>query len=105
LTRLDALKLQTLELHWAEAFSGTLSEHNVIVVTGRGQPFAQGILLDNWRYSGRLAWGPIRGDLHYQWSENQAELVRRLRRSTVSADRQNGETNRKSGERPESAVR
>lgn len=95
LARLDALKLQTLELHWAEAFSGTLSEHNVIVVTGRGQPFAQGILLDNWRYSGRLAWGPVRGDPHYQWSENPAELVRRLRRSTISADRPKEETSRK----------
>jgi hypothetical protein len=78
LLRLDRLKLETLELHWAESFERTASEHNVIVVTARGQPFAQGILLDNWRYGGRLIWGPITGDPHYQWKENKAEAVRRL---------------------------
>ncbi|TMP97031.1 MAG: hypothetical protein E6L07_03745, partial [Verrucomicrobia bacterium] len=36
LVRLDALKLQTLELHWAESFANTSGEHNVIVVTARG---------------------------------------------------------------------
>ena len=64
LLRLDALKLETLELHWAESFERTASEHNVIVVTARGQPFAQGILLDNWRYGGRLIWGPVTTDPH-----------------------------------------
>src|SRR5437762_10061716 len=39
LVRLDALKLQTLELHWAESFANTSGEHNVIVVTARGQTF------------------------------------------------------------------
>ena len=80
LLRLDALKLQTLELHWAEAYARTQSEHNVIVVTARGQPFAQGILLDNWRYSGRLAWGPVARDPHYEWQENKAEAAQRLQR-------------------------
>jgi hypothetical protein len=80
LLRLDALKLETLELHWAESFERTASEHNVIVVTARGQPFQQGILLDNWRYGGRLIWGPVTGDPHYQWKENKAEAVRRLRK-------------------------
>src|SRR6266446_7896934 len=47
LVRLDALKLRTLELHWAESFANTMGEHNVIVVTASGQPFEQGILLDN----------------------------------------------------------
>ena len=54
LARLDALKLQTLELHWAESFANTNGEHNVIVVTPRGQAFEKGILLDNWRYSGQI---------------------------------------------------
>jgi len=73
LFRLETLKLQTLEFHWAESFERTASEHNVIVVTAKGQPFAQGILLDNWRYSGRLVWGPVPGDPHYQWHENKAQ--------------------------------
>jgi hypothetical protein len=79
LLRLDALKLETLELHWAESFERTASEHNVIVVTAVGQPFQRGILLDNWRYGGRLIWGPVIGDPHYQWKENKAEAARRLR--------------------------
>ena len=78
LLRLDALKLETLEFHWAESFERTASEHNVIVVTARGQPFQQGILLDNWRYGGRLIWGPVTGDPHYQWKENKGEAIRRL---------------------------
>lgn len=78
LLRLDALKLKTLELHWAESFQTTASEHNVIVVTAVGQPFQRGILLDNWRYGGRLIWGPVTGDPQYQWKENKAEAARRL---------------------------
>ena len=78
LLRLDALKLKTVEFHWAESFETTASEHNVIVVTAIGQPFQQGILLDNWRYGGRLIWGPITGDSQYRWKENKAEAARRL---------------------------
>ena len=78
LLRLDALKLETIGLHWAESFVGTMSEHNVIVVTARGQPFERGILLDNWRYGGRLVWGPVIADPHYRWKENKPEAVRRL---------------------------
>jgi hypothetical protein len=80
LIRLDRLKLETIELHWAESFIRTQSEHNVIVVTANGQPFEQGILLDNWRYGGRLVWGPVTGDPHYQWKENRTEIARRLRK-------------------------
>ena len=86
LIRLDALKLKTLELHWAESYPRTPSEHNVIVVTAKGQPFAQGILLDNWRYAGHLAWGPIVGDPEYEWKENSAEVARRLQRRAVAPD-------------------
>ncbi len=78
LLRLDALKLETVEFHWAESFERTSSEHNVIVVTAVGQAFQRGILLDNWRYGGRLIWGPITGDPQYQWKENKAEAARRL---------------------------
>jgi len=85
LIRLDALKLETLDLHWAESFATTASEHNVIVVTAKGQPFEQGILLDNWRYGGQLAWASVAGDPHYRWSENRPEVKRRLGRRTITA--------------------
>jgi hypothetical protein len=74
---LDALKLETLELHWGEAFARTFSENNGVVVTAKGQPFAQGIVLDAWRYQGRLYWGPVRKDPEgYPWKENKAQYDR-----------------------------
>jgi hypothetical protein len=74
---LDALKLETLELHWGEAFARTFSENNGVVVTAKGQPFAQGIVLDAWRYQGRLFWSPLRKDPErYEWKENKAQYER-----------------------------
>src|SRR5213596_780698 len=88
LVRLDALKLQTLELHWAESFAKTSGEHNVIVVTARGQAFEKGILLDNWRYSGQLVWTQVAMDPEYHWKENKSEAVWRLERAREMASKQ-----------------
>lgn len=87
LLRLDAEKLRTLELHWAESDPGTDTEHNVIAVTAPGQPFEQGIMLDNWRHAGRLLWGPLNGDPSHTWQENKGALARRIHRKPVPADR------------------
>jgi len=92
LVRLDALKLQTLELHWAESGARTGAEHNVIVVTARGQPFGEGILLDLWRYSGTLVWTHVTTDPDYHWTENKSELARRLGRTSDVASKQVGST-------------
>jgi hypothetical protein len=80
LWRLSALKWNTLEFHWAESFERTASEHNVIVVTAKGQNFYQGIILDNWRYGGRLVWGLVTEDPHYQWHENKAQFAKEVSR-------------------------
>jgi hypothetical protein len=82
--RLHALNLKTLSLHWAESYLGQESEHNVLVVTATGQPFRTGILLDNWRYSGRLAWGFITDDRDYQWKENPVPLRQVLQKQNVT---------------------
>jgi hypothetical protein len=84
LLRLNALKLQTLEPHWAESFANTMSEHNVIVVTAKGQPFGQGILLDNWRCGGHLIYGVAAADPEYKWRENSGEAARRLKARSTS---------------------
>lgn len=78
LWRLSEQKWNTVEFHWAESFERTASEHNVIVVTAKGQDFYQGIILDNWRYGGRLVWGPLVEDPHYQWHENKAHFQKEL---------------------------
>jgi hypothetical protein len=64
LVQLDALKLRTLQVHWAEARAGSLREHNCVVVTAKGQPFREGIILDCWRHSGHLFWSLLATD-HY----------------------------------------
>ena len=92
LYRLDAQKLQTLELHWGESDAGTDTEHNVIVVTARGQPFEQGIMLDNWREAGHLLWGPLNGDPSHKWVENKNEFNRRLNMNRAATEQNKRET-------------
>ena len=70
LAQLEALQLKSLELHWGLARYGTAREHNSLVVTARGQPFEQGIVLDPWRRSGRLVWVPVAAD-RYPWVEGE----------------------------------
>ena len=73
--KLNQLPLRTIELHWGAARAGTWREHNCVVVTAKGEPFATGIVLDAWRHSGRLFWSPVQAD-HYPWHEDQAERIR-----------------------------
>lgn len=83
LLRLAQEKWETLEFHWAESFERTASEHNVILVTAKGQHFSRGIILDNWRYGGRLVWGLAIDDPHYQWHENKSQFLKVLARRAV----------------------
>jgi len=73
--RLSKLELQTLELHLAVANRATPREHNTIVVTARGQPFAGGIVLDAWRHGGRLWWGRVADDKKYSWTPMPPEFT------------------------------
>ena len=84
LLRLSDQKWETLEFHWAESFERTISEHNVIVVTAKGQHFSRGIILDNWRYGGRLVWGAVIDDPHYQWHENKSFYQKVLSRRAAA---------------------
>jgi hypothetical protein len=60
--QLRKLHPMTLELYWAVAWPHTPLEHNAVVVCAHGQPFDKGILLDAWRYSGKLHWGYVAHD-------------------------------------------
>jgi hypothetical protein len=71
LVALDALKLTSLELRWGEAHAGTWRENNCIVVTAKGQQFNRGIILDCWRNSGHLHYGPVLSDAD-PYAENSA---------------------------------
>lgn len=66
--RLQGLGLSTLDLHWGIARAGRWREHNSVVVTARGQPFQEGLVLDSWRHSGDLHWARVAAD-RYPWVE------------------------------------
>jgi hypothetical protein len=77
LLALDTLKLKTLELHWGEAYAGTYSENNCIVVTAKGQPFDRGMILECWRHFGHLRWNLVPSDQDpYYENTKWAEKVR-----------------------------
>ncbi len=62
LVALDALKLNTLELHWGEAYAGTYRENNCLVATAIGQAFDHGMILECWRHMGHLRWNLVPSD-------------------------------------------
>ena len=72
--RLHELGLRSLELHLAVARMDTPHEHNCIVVTAHRQPFAEGVVLDAWRNSGRLWFGSVTTD-KYPWQPLPRERV------------------------------
>src|SRR5882672_2093107 len=80
LLALDTLKLKTLELHWGDAYAGTYSENNCIVVTAKGQPFDRGMILECWRHFGHLRWNLVPSD-EDRYVENKKYAQRVLDRS------------------------
>jgi hypothetical protein len=77
LLALDQLKLKTLELHWGEAYAGTLRENNCLVVTAKGQTFDHGMILECWRHFGHLRWNLVPSDQdRYYENTKWAEKVR-----------------------------
>jgi hypothetical protein len=89
LVALDALKLNTLELHWGEAYAGTWRENNCVVVTAKGQPFDHGLILEAWRHFGHLRWNLVLSDEdRYFENTKYAGLVRA--RSASKTLRANG---------------
>jgi hypothetical protein len=49
---------------------GNLGEHNAVVVTAKGQPFSEGIVLDAWRDSSDLFFTKVEEDREYFWVQN-----------------------------------
>jgi hypothetical protein len=92
LLRLAEQKWETLEFHWAESFERSPAEHNVILVTAKGQHFSRGIILDNWRYGGRLVWGYAIDDPHYDWHENKPQYFKVLAKRAVPVSPSTPET-------------
>lgn len=66
--RLRSLDLRSFELHWAIANHKSFlwRDHSSVVITARGHPFEEGLVLDPWRHSGELYWIPVKED-KYPW--------------------------------------
>jgi hypothetical protein len=66
---LHTIELNNYQLRWGVAYRGSdLREHNTVVITANGQPFENGLILDPWRYSGKLYWVVVKDD-KYPWKE------------------------------------
>ncbi len=66
--RLRKEGFQSLSLHRAIANSDNLLiQHSTVIVSAKGDPMSKGIVLDPWRYGGKLFWAPIAGDTRYRW--------------------------------------
>lgn len=73
--QLKELRPKTVFLHWGSAETGTVGEHNCIVVTALGQDFRTGYIIDGWRNAGRLCWWPVTKDSSYRWHEDLRETA------------------------------
>lgn len=81
------LHLRTMELHLTSAKRATRREHNGIIVTAKGQPFEEGIVLDPWRHGGRLWWGWLAQDQkRYPWKPLPWELTPMVLRPLLMPD-------------------
>ena len=78
--RIRDLRLHTFDLHWGVAYADQLYlEHSCVIVTARGRPFKEGIVLDPWRREGRLRWAKVSEDRYpwEKWLKPRLEIIGR----------------------------
>ena len=81
--RLRDLHLKTLQLHWGVAHRFDMwLEHSGVIVTARGRPFSEGLVVDGWRHSGRLRWALVARD-RYPWVKMFKRKFPELREEAV----------------------
>ena len=68
------------EVHWGTSRWGDKArEHNAVVITARGRPFGEGLVLDAWRRGGRLIWVAVAADGQYPWRPLTAQELEQHR--------------------------
>ncbi len=79
--RLLAENFQTLDMHRAiaNADSRILIDHSTAIISAKGDDFDEGVVLDPWRFGGRLFWAPLVEDTRYTWVSREDVLDARLR--------------------------
>ena len=91
--RLQAENFRSLEFHWAigNYHKPLRLEHSSVVVTANGGSIEGGLLLDPWRYGGRLYWNQTSLDEDYDWFPREVireeKLAQRERLMVEQSDR------------------
>lgn len=76
--RLNAEGFQTLQIHRAIAEGNEFRiDHSTAIISAKGADFDEGIVLDPWRFSGRLYWAPTLNDEKYYWEPRLTVLARK----------------------------
>lgn len=79
--RLRQEGFETLEFHRAIANDYSIRiGHSVVIVSRRGDPMHQGIVLDGWRNGGRLFWSRTTEDPRYEWVPRDVVFEQRRQR-------------------------
>jgi hypothetical protein len=91
--RLKQEEFQTLDLHRAvaNADNSFRLEHSTAIISAKGAPYEEGVVLDPWRKGGRLTWAPVQEDTAYHWEARNEVVARKLERAhgqivTLTAD-------------------
>lgn len=58
------------DVRWGTAWEFSFRESNTLVITAKGRPFEEGLVIDPWRTAGRPFWTPVKGD-RFPWVEEQ----------------------------------
>ena len=78
--RLNAEGFETLQMHRAIADGKQIRiDHSTAVISAKGDTFQDGVVLDPWRYGGRLYWSPTLEDSKYFWEPQMEVLARKYR--------------------------
>lgn len=83
--RLKAEGFQTLDMHRAiaNAFNPILIDHSTALISARGDGLQDGIVLDPWRYGGRLFWAATADDTKYTWIPRAEVFARKRAEGTL----------------------
>ncbi len=68
LTALESDEYRSLVFYRGGYAVGTFKEHNTLVIAPYGSSFEEGLVVDAWRYQGRLHWVRVVGD-ELDWEE------------------------------------
>jgi hypothetical protein len=75
--RLSQENFSTLHRAIANADNPFLIDHSTTIISRRGDTMFEGVILDPWRYGGRLFWSPTLADKRYNWHPRAAVFERK----------------------------